>query len=274
MWLRLDWKWGTMGYGSSPIEQVSVLPNTNQNFTLLLGPKTTNSLLAIVKDSATGNPIEGATVELQNSGLSFDQTKITGGSVWNSASWFAGNGEIDNNVSADLLPYALRLLSYDQGASYVSSGTLTSSVFDTGTASTTYSTLNWQPTSQDPATNLKFQIATSNDNTATTSWNFTGPDGTSASFYTTPGTTINSQSARYVRYQAFLSTTNNTKTPVLSNVNVNYVAGCFTPGQAFFPTLTANANYTLIVSAPNYSTQTISNLNIAGNQTLTVSLSN
>jgi hypothetical protein len=155
------------------------------------------------------------------------------------------------------------------------SGSLTSSTFDTGTASTTYTTLNWQPTSNDPATLIEFQIAVSNTDNASTTWNFIGPDGTSGSFYTTSGTTINAPGARYVRYKVFLSTNDNSKTPVLTSVNVNYVSGCYTPGQVFFPSLSSSSNtpYQITASASGYTTQTISPLVIDGYQTLEILMS-
>lgn len=269
-----------MIYGSSPIQVVTVLPDTTQNFTLILGPKTPNSLLAIVKDAATGNPVEGASVHLENSNLNIDEEKLTGGSVWENNDWTGGAGQSDwsdttkyfgdnGYVSTSVVPAALRLLSYDNGATYVSAGSLISSTFDTGTASTTYTTLTWQPTSQDPATSLKFQIATGNTS-ATTTWNFAGPDGTAGSFYTTSGTTINRPSARYVRYKVFLDTADETKTPVLTSVNVNYVSGCFTPGQAIFPGITVGTGYNVTVSGSGYQTQSIENASSSGYQILQV----
>ena len=270
-----------MVYGSSPIQQVSVLPNTTQNYTLIIGPTTANNILVIVKDSATSNPIEGASVELQKS-PSFDVTKITGGSVWSGDNWTGGAGQAnwinqtkyfsdDGHISTAVVPTAVRLWSNDNGATYVSSGSLISSTFDTGSASTTYTTITWQPTSQNPDTTLKFQIAVTDDQ-ATTTWDFTGPDGTSNSYYTTSGTTINAPSARYVRYKALLSTADNTQTPVLTSVNVNYVSGCFTPGQVFFPGLTGGAGYDLTVSATGFQTQSITNMTIDGHHTLEVLL--
>jgi len=271
-------------YGSSPIQQVSVLPDTDQNYTLILGPKTTNSLLVIVKDSATGNPIQDATVQLINNNPTVDEAKITGGSVWASNNWTGGNGQADFidatkyftddvNISTDIIPEALRLLSYDGGTTYSNDGTLISSTFDTATASTSYTTLTWQPTSQNPETSVKFQIATAGENTATTTWNFTGPDGTAESFYLTSGITINSPSARYVRYKVFLHTDNPNKTPVLTSININYVSGCFTPGQVFFSGLSADDSYALTISADNYTEQTITDLDITGNQSIEINLS-
>lgn len=231
-----------MIYGSSPIQETNIFPDTSQNFTIIIGPKTTNSLLVIVKDAATGNPIEGAEVILQQ-GMSSD-SGFTNGSIWSQQEWSGGPDQEDftditryyqddGGVSTNEIPSGLRLLK--NGENYVASGTLTSSSFDTGTSQTSFTTLNWQPTSQDPSTEIKFQIATNNDNET---WNYVGPDGTNQTYYTVPGTTINNaNNNRYVRYKVFLSTFDDTKTPVLTSVNVNYISGCATPGQVMFTNL-------------------------------------
>ncbi len=268
-----------MIYGSSPIQQISLLPNTTQQFTLILGPHTSNSLLVIVKDASTGNPIEGASV-LLNKGNSPINTKLTGGSIWAQQDWSGGSGQTtfsdmtkydqdDGNINTTDTPTALRLR--HSGLSYASSGFLVSSTFDTGTASSSYTTLNWQPTSQDPTTLLKFQIATSN---STSTWNFLGPDGTVNTYYSVPGTTINSSNNgnRFVRYKVYLSTTNSSKTPVLTSLSLNYVPGCFTPGQVMFPGLQTGSDYGVGVSMSGFQTETINNLNINGYNVLNVLL--
>ena len=265
-----------MIYGSSPIQEVTVLPDTHQEYTLILGPKTTNRLLVIVKDAATKNPVENAEVHLENTNLGIDLSRQTGGSVWSSNDWTGGAGQTDftdptkyfsddTGVSTSIIPTALRLLSYDNGVTFVNSGALISSIYDTGTAETVFTSLDWQPTSQNPDTSVKFQLSSSNDR-ATTTWDFIGPDGTSGSFYTTPGTTINVPNARYIRYKVFLDTADSSKTPVLTSVNINYVSGCFTPGQVMFPGLIQASDYQLTVSAPGYIDQIIDSLNINGYQ--------
>lgn len=268
-------------YGSSPILQTNILPNTSQTFTFILGPNTSNSFLAIVKDAATGNPIEGASVRLQNSGLGVDITRFTGGSVWSQQNWSGGSGQVnfvnptkyyqDNgNIAVGGTPSGLRLRK--SGGKYLTPGTLTSSTFDTGTTVTTYTTITWQPTSQTQSTSISFQIATNNDNAT---WNFIGPDGTAGTYYTTPGTTMSSthNNNRYVRYKVYLATTNTSQTPVLTSLNINYVSGCFTPGQAIFPGLSSSSSYSLTVSMPGYQTQTINDLSISGYKTLEILLS-
>jgi prepilin-type N-terminal cleavage/methylation domain-containing protein len=269
-----------MIYGSSPIQQVDILPNSSQNFNLIVGPKTANSLLTIVKDASTGNPIEGAEVNLQAISEGYNNTGFTGGSIWSQYDWSGGLGQADfidstkyyqddGNIDSNSIPSGLRLAKIS--SFYVSSGLLTSSTFDTGTSLTSYTTLTWQPTSQDPATSIKFQIATNNDNLT---WNYLGPDGTDQTYYSVSGTTINNaNSKRYIRYRVFLSTTDMSKTPVLTSININYVSGCVSPGQVMFSELQANPEYQAIITMNGYQTQTINNINIDGYNVLQVLLS-
>lgn len=271
--------------GTSPIQKIDVLPGTTQTYTMILGTNTTaNSLLIIVKDSSTGTALEGATVHLRKGGsVPQDYYGVTGGSVWVQNDWSSGAGQSnwgggltskyfqdDGNIDSNSAPTGARLKK--TSGDYALSGWLESSSFDTGTGATTYTTLSWEPTSQDPATVLKFQVAANNDNAT---WNYVGPDGTSATFYTTPGTDIGSSldNNRYIRYKAFLSTTDNKKTPVLTSLSLNFVTGCFTPGQVIFPDLTAGNNYDLDVQLTGYQTVILPNLNINGNQSLEVLMS-
>ncbi|MEI8337750.1 MAG: prepilin-type N-terminal cleavage/methylation domain-containing protein [bacterium] len=269
-----------MIYGSSPIQQMSILPNTSQNFSLVLGPKTTNSLLVIVKDNATGNPIEGANVNLEKASVSLGD-KLTGGSSFVQNDWSGGAGqndwinqnmysEDDGNISVNIIPLAIRLRNQTP-STYVTSDSLTSSTFDTGATTTIFTTLSWLPTSQDPSTNIKFQVATNNDKTT---WNFVGPDGTAGTYYTVSGTTINTSNNgnQYLRYKVFLSTNDETKTPVLTSVIVNYVSGCFTPGQVIFTGIEASKDYIVTVSKSGFTDNVISGINVSGYGVLSVSL--
>jgi prepilin-type N-terminal cleavage/methylation domain-containing protein len=270
-----------MVLGTSPIQQIQVLPGASQTFTMILGTQTVNSLLVIVKDAATGAALEGANVHLIKGGsVPQDYYGTTGGSVWVQNSWKGGSGQTDfvnttryfsddGNIDINSNPTGVRLKKVS--SKYVVSGQLISSTFDTG-ASSNFTTLTWQPTSQNVNTTLKFQIATNNDNAT---WNFLGPDGTGSTFYTVSGTNIASvhDNDRYVRYKVFESTTNDKYTPVLTSLNINYVSGCFTPGQVSFDSLTAGNNYDLDVSFASYQTSTINSLNIFGNQKIEVLLS-
>lgn len=254
-----------MIYGSSPIGQPNILPDADQEFNLILGPKTQNSLLVIVKDVLTSNPVKEAQVSLH--GHNYTADGFTEGSVWNQQDW--SDGQSDGNVSNNNILPGLRLA--EIGNNYVSFGSLESSSFDTGTKSTSYTTLSWEPASQDPATSIKFQIAANNDNLT---WNFTGPDGTNQTYYTVPGTTINNiENNRYIKYKVFLSTEDSSKTPVLTSVNVGYISGCYSPGQIMFAGLSEGSGYKVTVSLNGYQTQTIDNIEIDGNNVLQVLLS-
>lgn len=270
---------GLMVYGTSPVQRIDVLPGTSQTFTLILGPYTTNSLLVIVKDAATGTPLEGANVHLQKGGSEpQDYYGTTGGSVLTQFDWTGGPGQEaftdetnyfsdDGFIDSNSVPTGLKLLK--TSGRYALNGTAISSTFDTGSTGTNYTTLTWGPTSQNPNTELKFQLASNNDNAT---WNFVGPDGTDASYYTVSGTNISTQhdGDQYLRYKVILSTTDDKKTPVLTSININYVSGCFTPGQTIFSELTAGNNYALYINAPGYQEKIIDPLTITANQTIEV----
>ncbi len=268
--------------GTSPIQQIAVLPQASQTFTMILSPQTANSLLVVVKDSTTNVALENVSLNLTNTNITpnVNLTGITGGSILTQSSWTGGPGQTnfvntnqyfsdDGNLDVATLPVGVRLKKLS--GNYVPAGQFISSTFDTGGASN-YTTLTWSPTSQNAATTLKFQIATNDDNTT---WNFVGPDGTAATYYTVSGTNISvvHDNNRYLRYKAFLSTTSTAQTPVLSNVTVNYVAGCFTPGQYAFTGVAASNKYKITATLAGYTTKTVSNLNITGNQTLQILLS-
>jgi prepilin-type N-terminal cleavage/methylation domain-containing protein len=271
-------------YGTSPIQKITVGAGTTQTYTMILGQNSTaNSLLVIVKDAASGTALEGATVTLIKGG-SVPQTydAVTGGSVWVQNDWTGGSGQAQwssstptgyfqdsTTIDVNSAPTGVRL--QKTSGRYLSSGWMESSTFDTGTNSSNYTILSWQPTSQTASTTLQFQVAANNDNAT---WNYVGPDGTSGTYFTTSGSDMGSSfdGNRYVRFKAYLSTADDKYTPVLTSVNLNYVAGCFTPGQVIFSELTAGNNYTLTVSLPGYSTQTL-NVTISGNLTFEFDLS-
>lgn len=265
-------------YGTSPIQQIQVLPGSSQTFTMILGPYSTNSFLVIVKDAATGAALEGVTVHLRKGGsVPQDYYSTTGGSVWVQSDWRGGSGQSgwssvdrynvdDGNI--DNTNGSNGLLLKKTSGNYSSSGWLESSTFDTG-GSSDFTTISWQPQSQVLGSTIKFQLAANNDNST---WNYVGPDGTANTYYTIAGTSISSvlDGKRYVRYKAFLSTTDSKQTPNLSSVSINYVSGCYTPGQVAFVSLTSGNNYDLDLTLSGYQTVTLNNLTINGNAVLQV----
>jgi uncharacterized repeat protein (TIGR01451 family) len=104
---------------------------------------------------------------------------------------------------------------------YIASGDFISSLKDANPASgstASWTTLSW--TESTPAnTQLRFQAAASNSQYGP--FNFVGPDGTAATYFTTTGSSLNQFSGmRYLQYRAFLSTTNSAATPTLNDATV------------------------------------------------------
>ena len=107
----------------------------------------------------------------------------------------------------------------EKGDCYDPSGTLESSSHDCGYPAD-FGTISWDSQTPD-STELKFQIATNNDNAT---WNFVGPDGSSATYYTTSGADIWSghDGDRYIKCKAYLLTTDCNQTPELEEVRITY----------------------------------------------------
>lgn len=103
------------------------------------------------------------------------------------------------------------------GLAYQNNGTFESNSLTTG-QNAGFNYLNF--TSNKPAgTTLRLQIATNSDNST---WNFVGPDGTSASFFNNSSEiNLNNVSETYLRYRAYF-TSSGSVTPTLFDVTVNY----------------------------------------------------
>ncbi|MFL6334264.1 MAG: Ig-like domain repeat protein [Pyrinomonadaceae bacterium] len=104
---------------------------------------------------------------------------------------------------------------------YPATGNLVSSVKDANSVSGVFprwTTLSWTATT--PAnTSVQFQAAASND--VNGPFNFVGPDGTAATFFTTSGASLSQFNGfRYLKYKAILNTSNTASTPTLNDVTV------------------------------------------------------
>ncbi|MBV8520022.1 MAG: IPT/TIG domain-containing protein [Acidobacteria bacterium] len=130
-----------------------------------------------------------------------------------------GSGTTWTAVNTDLF-----FVTYMLGApSYQLSGNLVSTLKDTNPvlgATPAWTTLSWTATT--PAnTAVKFQVAGSNNPGGP--FNFVGPDGTASTFFTTSGASLSQfNGLRYLKYKAYLSTTDVNATPILSDVTVCY----------------------------------------------------
>jgi hypothetical protein len=207
------------------------------------------------------------------------QTDWSGGSgqssffSGSSNKYFTGSGVDTSTTSGSIL------LSWASTTKYstTATGTLESSTFDTGTSSN-FLTLSWNPVSQPALTgsqSVKFQFATKPSATSSFSQSdYVGPDGTTATYFTTPGASINSISNgnEFARYMAYLTTNTATVTPSVNDITFAYSSGCVSPGQVLFQALNSGATYTLTVSATGYTTQNATSSISTGWQVQTVSL--
>lgn len=263
--------------GSLPLSPFSLNPGTELTLRLVVAPKSSNSLLVVVKDASTGLPLSDATVTLSRSGYS--ATKVSNRGYLNQSDWSLGGGQglytnrskffQSSNIDYGGLggvPVGEMALAQVLG-NYDSAGTLESSVMDTGGSSTTFYTLLWQPGDQATSTgvgSLKFKIASGND-AATTTWVYRGPDGTEGTYYDVTNSSISPvhTNDRYLRYKAFLSTEDSLVSPRLSDVSITYGSVCVPYGQVLFQGLELGT-YTLTISRAGYQPHTNNAVSIGG----------
>lgn len=106
---------------------------------------------------------------------------------------------------------------------YADNGTLESSTFDTGSDEVSYNWISFTG-SQPQYTDIKFQIATSNNPAGP--WNFVGPDGSIGTYYQTAAQEFINYNQhlnqRYIRYKLWLESTSSWEVPILEEVTISY----------------------------------------------------
>lgn len=269
--------------GTNPPQPFMVEAGAEAFAQLVVAAKNPRALLVSVLDAGTDLPVSNAQVTLSRTGWSAvrttglgaaSQTDWSGGAGVQNATdsptgFFSSDGKIDYSGA----PGTIRLTK--TGSNYALAGSLVSSTFDTST-STTMASFAWLPGTQQSGTTARFQIAGLSTVTATSTWSFVGPNGTAATYFTTPGQALPAaiQGNRYFRYKVFLATTNNKRTPSISDVFFTYTLECAPAGQAYFSGLASSNAYSVAVSAAGYQAATVTNKSVTADwQELTVKLS-
>ncbi len=245
--------------GSISMVPFTLNPGNTQDVKMVVGANDLNTLLVSVKQGGTQLPLSGVEIKLEKGTSTI--TKMTGRGSLRQTDWSGGDGQTvfsdttryfdsdgdieDNDPSGDVRLKSIASL-------YASGGYLTSSAFDTGSASNFYQ-LGFLPLSQPIAAgseSVRLQIATNNDNST---WNYFGPDGSSSTFYTLADLNINPvhNNDRYFRYRLMLSTASSTVTPSVTEVSFTFSSLCVPSGQASFDGLD-NDIYTLTASKAGY----------------------
>ncbi len=247
--------------GTIPLLPITLTPGASQQLTLVVRAHTANSLLVKVKDNGTVLPLSGSLVTLTRAG--FEQELTTGVGYVRQTDWSGGSGQDtladetkywsdDGGVALNAPAGDITLRSV--GNDYLASGWLESSTFDLASG-VTFANILITPTAQPPQAGtmtIRLQLATASSSVPV-AWNFAGPDGTAATFYTPTSTLIfnGHNGDRYVRYRLYLSTDNIQTTPRVSDIALTYTNTCTPPGQAWFNNLTAGI-YTIEVTHPGY----------------------
>lgn len=243
--------------GISSLLPFTINPNTTFNLKFVMEQKNPKSVLIVVSEN--GEFINDVSINLKKTG--YDKILDTGRNYfsqtdWSGTQYFSQSGNIDNSVVGEIKMLA-------SGGKYSTSTEewLVSNTFDLGTASTTFFSIDWQPTIQPVQTgtdSLRIQIAGNNDNNT---WNFLGPDGAANTFYTATGTQISAiyNGSQYLRYKIFMKTQDENFTPSLENISFNYRSSCIVSGQVLFSGLSSGA-YDLTAQKSGYqlATSTIS----------------
>lgn len=251
--------------GTIPISPFYLSPGQAQTAYIIIQPRTTNNLLVKILDNSTNLPISSTSVRLVGAG--YDKTLVTDLGYTMQTTWSGGSGQTDfsdttryasddGNIDATSVAGDIKL-KYSAGY-YAANGWLESSTFDLG-SSVDFRNLVFTPISQPTQTganSVLAQFATSNSSTVS-SWDYYGPDGTNATYYTPTSTEISSvhDGQRYMRYKIFLSTASTSYTPTFSELSVTYTNGCMPPGQVFFDDV-ASSTYTYTISRSGYQTVT------------------
>lgn len=245
--------------GSNPFLPIDINPGSSNSIDLIVDVKNSNALLVRVIDGNEGIPVANAKVDLT---LSDTETLYTGQGSFSQNDWSGGSGQADwvnenryysQDGNIDDSNEELKLVNF--GTNFTTNGEITSSTYDVG-SSVNFINLNWSPGAQIEEVgenSVKLQIATNEEITEETAWEFKGPDGTSSTYYTNSGQTIHAShdGDRFVRYKVLLSTEDNTVTPILSDVSFSFTNGCTPAGQVYFDGL-ENDTYEIRVSKDGY----------------------
>ncbi|OGM96297.1 MAG: hypothetical protein A3B86_04105 [Candidatus Yanofskybacteria bacterium RIFCSPHIGHO2_02_FULL_38_22b] len=248
--------------GTSLLSPFNVNPNTNYNIKWLMEPTNGSSLMVAVQDGGE-QFISDADISLTKTG--FNEMKTSGHNIFSQTDW-SGSQFSQKSANIDTSSPAGEIHLTDLGGGKYASLSLEwieSNTFDLGVPASFYN-LSWNPTGQ-PAQSgpdsLKFQIAANNDNLT---WNYIGPDGSTATYYTNPDSAIFSghNGNRYFRYKAYLITEDDGFTPKLEDVTIEFSSSCLPSGQSFFSGL-ADDSYTLTIEKPGFQNYTAP-INIVG----------
>ena len=144
------------------------------------------------------------------------------GNVYANGAWYQSttSGSSWALVTSAGITQDLAFRAYVQPLAYANNGNLVSSPKDANQADGTmagWSTISWNATTS-ANTAIKFQAAGSNNYGGL--YTFIGPDGTPSTYFNSGDSLAQFNGFRYLKYKAYLSTTDSSITPTLNDVTV------------------------------------------------------
>jgi hypothetical protein len=199
---------GTTVLATANLTTVNTTGNLYYTVAFVAPPNVTaGTQYALVLRAGTGGPYRAVS----------SSTNVYAGGNWQQSS---NSGGTWANVTSGGLTLDLVFTAYIQPQSYEASGYIVSSPKDANQAdgvAAGWTTLSWNAAT--PAgTAVKFQAA-AGDN-AGGLFTFVGPDGTPNTYFASGDSLAQFNGKRYLKYKAYLSTTNTAVTPVLNDVTV------------------------------------------------------
>lgn len=165
-----------------------------------------------VFDNISGNALPGSIISLTKSGAT--DTYSVGQSYSIHANW---NTIVESATGVSINTDSAELAAVE--GSYLPNGEFVSQTIDIGEGGIVKSLAGKFETPTGTA--IRVQVATTTDNQT---WNFVGPDGTSASYFDLPATL--ERTGRYTRYKILFSTSDVSQTPRLERVTLGYQNSC------------------------------------------------
>jgi hypothetical protein len=250
----MEWDTYTRTYAGSnillaqwPFQSAALAPGEHQVQQFILSGEQAGSITIQAERADTGAPVN-ATVTV--TGTAIDGQHQTG---WATETWSDWSGGINTaNASGVVTGTSISLAPQGGPFSTTSVGIVESATIDLGGAGASAQALHWVGVVNSQS--IRFQVAASDTGN---DWMYVGPDDGVSSYFTEGGTLPESvQGKRYIRYKAYLETTDENASPRIDAVSLTYSGPCTLTAQYYHAL--APGTYTVTVTASGMQTEVIS----------------
>jgi len=246
--------------GTSASSPMIIEPDESVSVDWLVVPQNASALLVTVHDE-NGQPISDASVHLEGSG--YEETRLTARYYWEQSDWSPAAYAIQSGDIETSVPGILTLAPTDGPYATGSYAWLESNTVNLGDPNAELFTLTQEPAVHPPETgpdSFRVQLAANNDEST---WNYIGPDGTSNTFFTAASTSVPAalSGKQYVRYRVEMRTLDETATPTLERIGLEYRTACLPLSTAHFNGLD-QGTYTATITRDGFQEFTDTNVQV------------